>query len=195
MRKTFPLLLAAVALAGCSSETTTAEETQDQPTMEAGDPAASPGAPDAASNDMPTDGAGYVAMAGASDLYEIQSSQMALEKTQNEQVREFAQMMIEHHQMTTQQVTTAAQEAGMMPAPPQLTPMQQELIAQLEGASGEQFDQTYLQQQRQAHQMALGLHSNFAENGDTPPLQQVAGEAVPIVESHIMELEGMNAGA
>lgn len=36
----------------------------------------------------------YATMAGASDLFEIQSSQLALEKTQNAQVRELAQMLV-----------------------------------------------------------------------------------------------------
>jgi putative membrane protein len=198
MRLTFSALapvLAALSLAACGSDTETSQETETtEPTMDAGDPAAGAQSPDAASADTPTEGARYVEVAGASDLYEIQSSELALEKAQSEEVRMFAQHMIEDHQMTTEQVTTAAEAAGIMPAPPQLTPMQQQMITELEGATGEAFDRTYLQQQRQAHQMALALHRNFAEQGDTEQLQQVASGAVPVVERHISELDGMNAG-
>jgi len=189
MRKTLTIL-AAMSLAACNSseDAATTDGATIDPAAETADPMAM------GEGTTPTDGMGYVAMAGASDLYEIQSSELAVEKSQNEEVRTFAQHMIEQHRMTTEQVTTAAQAAGLTPPPPQLNAMQQEMIAQLEGAEGEQFDTTYLQQQRQAHDMALSLHRGFAENGDTQQLQQVASEAVPIVEQHISQLEGMNAG-
>ena len=62
---------------------------------------------DAAPAETPTDSASYLTMAGASDLFEIQSSELALEKSQNAGGREFAQMMIDHHRKTTQDVTAA----------------------------------------------------------------------------------------
>ena len=187
MRYTLPIL-AAFSLAACSSETPTADQVPAEPL------AAETAGPEVAPNDMPTDGAGYVQMAGASDLYEIQSSELALEKSQNENVRQFAEMMIADHRMTTEQITTAASEAGLNPAPPQLTPMQQDLMSQLQAASADQFDQTYIQQQRQAHEMALALHQNFAQNGDAAPLQQVATDAVPVIEKHIDQLSSMDVG-
>ena len=183
-------ILAATSLAACSG----GDDAADAETLPAGEEALITDAPpDSAANEMPTDAAGYVQMAGASDAYEIQSSQLALEKGQGDEVKMFAQHMIEDHQMTTENVTAAAEAAGMTPPPPQLNPMQQEMMSQLEAATGEDFDRTYLQQQRQAHEMALALHQNFATNGDNPELQAVANEAVPIVQGHIDELEGMNA--
>lgn len=145
-------------------------------------------------NPTPTDAMGFVAMAGASDLYEIQSSQIALQKSQSDSVKRFAQMMIDQHTMTTQQVTTAAQSAGLTPPPPTLLPPQQKMIAQLQSASsGAAFDRLYLSQQRTAHQLALKLHSNYAKNGDTPALKQAASGAVPVVQSHIDELKTLKA--
>ena len=55
---------------------------------------------------------GYVTQAGASDLFEIQSSQLALTKAQRPEVREFAQTMITHHTQTTAALTAAAGRAG-----------------------------------------------------------------------------------
>ena len=182
-------ILAAMSLAACGSETSTTSETAStDPVVNTGDQMA------AGDTSMPTDGAGYVAMAGASDLFEIQSSELAVEKSQNEEVRQFAQHMIEQHRMTTEQVTSAAQAAGMTPAAPQMNAMQQEMLSQLQAATGAEFDRTYLQQQGQAHEMALSLHRNFGEQGDTQQLQQVANQAVPIIEQHISQLEGINAG-
>ena len=142
----------------------------------------------------PTAAMPYVAMAGASDLYEIQSSQTALQKSQNPQIREFAQMMIAHHTQTTQTVTAAAQSAGMTPPPPQLMPMQADMIAQLQPLSCTEFDRMYVMQQRRAHTMALALHSTYAKSGDTPQLRTAATTAVPIVRQHIDRLRTMKVG-
>ncbi len=139
----------------------------------------------------PTAAMPYVAMAGASDLYEIQSSQLALQKSRTPAIREYAQMMIDHHTKTTQDVTTAARAAGMNPPPPQLMPMQANLIAQLQPLSDAEFDRTYVTQQRQSHEMALALHTNYSRSGDTPPLRTAATGAVPIVQQHLTRIQQM----
>ena len=142
----------------------------------------------------PTTASSYVIMAGASDLYEIQSSQMALQKSQNAAIRQFAQMMIDNHSMTTEQVTAAARTAGLEPMPPVLQDAQARMLSQLQPLNGAAFDAAYLNQQRTAHQMALTLHGNYARNGDNGALKQVAAGAGPVVQRHIEQLQGMNAG-
>jgi putative membrane protein len=133
----------------------------------------------------PEDRMGYVTMAAASDLFEIQSSQLALSRAQRPEVRDFAQMLVTHHTQTTQQLTTAAQAAGMSPPPPMLMPMQQRMMEELQQASGANFDRVYMRQQVPAHEMAVALHSNYAARGDAPALRTVAGAAVPIVQQHL----------
>jgi putative membrane protein len=148
----------------------------------------------ASASDMtPTAAMPYVAMAGASDQYEIQSSQLALQQATSPAVKQFAQMMIQHHTQTTQQLMTAAQSAGLTPPPPQLMPMQARMIADLQGKTGASFDRTYIQQQTKAHQMALALHSTYARDGDTPALKQAAAAATPIVQQHLDQIRGMRA--
>ena len=177
--KTGPSLLAAAALslAACSPVTS-------------GDIGQAP--PPAASGETtPTQAMPYVAMAGASDLYEIQSSQLHHRRGESPALHRFAQMMIEHHAQTTAATTAAARSAGMNPPPPELMPMQRDMIARLQGLNGAAFDREYRTQQIAAHRMALTLHSNYASSGDTPSLKTSASSAVPIVQQHLTEIEGM----
>ena len=145
---------------------------------------ATPGTP---SDLTPSARAPYVEMAAASDLFEIQSSQLALSKAQRPEVRTFAQMLITHHTMTTQQLTAAASASGMTPPPPTLMPMQVAMLERLQNASTADFDRVYVREQIPAHEMALALHQNYARNGDTPALRTVAGTAVPIIQQHLTE--------
>ena len=176
MRKSLTLAAAgAVALAGCAE-------------------LGMPGALAPMAGDMTPEGrAAYIDMAASSDLYEIQSGQMAQSKAQRADVRQFGGMLVQHHQQTTAQLTAAATAAGTPPTP-DLMPMQERMLDELRSASGAEFYRVFLRQQVQAHEMALALHSNYAQNGDTPALRTVAGAAVPIIRQHLDQARSMNQG-
>ena len=132
----------------------------------------------------PSNASGYVQMAASSDMYEIQSSQLAASRAQNTQMRSFANMMIRDHTNTTQQLTAAASAAGITP-PMAMLPMHAQMVERLQARTGADFDREYARQQRMAHQQAVALHSNYAARGDTPALRAVASAAVPIVTQHL----------
>lgn len=131
----------------------------------------------------------YLTMAGASDLYEIQSSQILLQSTQSADLRSFAQMMIDHHAKTTQQLAAAATAAGTPAPAPQLDARRGEMIRALQAASGTARDKLYVTQQVAAHQEALNLHNGYATSGDNPQLQAVATQTVPIIQQHLSEIQ------
>ena len=135
--------------------------------------------------------ADFVRMAGASDLYEIQSSQVLLQSTQNADLRRFGEMMVEHHTQTTATVTAAARDAGLTPPPPALDAPKTEMIRQLQAAQGEARDALYVQQQVMAHREALNLHGSYAATGDAEPLKRAAKAAVPIVSRHYNAVTAM----
>lgn len=203
-----PLTLAAVAsamaLAACSSHNTTTPpdntllnaDQSDMATMPGDNGMMGNGAADnmaamngATAAPMPTDAAGFVKAAGASDLFEIRSAKVALQKAKDAKVRDFAQMMITDHTKTTDAVKAAAKKAGLNPAPPQLTADQQQKLDQLQPLTGQAFDQAYVAQQMPAHQQALAMLQNYAQNGDQPALKQAAQQAIPIVQKHINRLQ------
>jgi putative membrane protein len=133
----------------------------------------------------------FVKAAGASDLYERRSSQLVLQTTRNAKVRQFATMMLKDHANSTAMVTKAAAQAGIKPTPPMLTPAQQKMIADLRAQTGTARDTAYIDQQKQAHEQALALHSGYASNGDAAPLKAAAAKIAPVVEHHLTMLKGM----
>jgi putative membrane protein len=154
--------------------------------------APAPGAPYAAPTPMPTDAATYGRMAAASDLFEIQSGQMAMQASMNPDVRGFGRMLVDHHAMTTNELTRAARAAGMQPPPPMLDARKQAMLDQLRGTPAGSFDAVFLQMQMTAHQEALALHSTYAASGDVPALRAAAARAVPIVRQHLEQATAMH---
>jgi putative membrane protein len=139
-----------------------------------------------ASGDMtPTARDAYVGMAAAGDLFEIQSSRLALSRAQSPAVKDFAQMMIDHHGGTTAQLDAAARAARVSPPLPALLPTQARMIEALQAASATDFDRLYISQQVQAHEAALALHGGYARNGDTAALRTFANATTIIVQQHL----------
>ncbi|MCD2325211.1 DUF4142 domain-containing protein [Sphingomonas sp. IC-56] len=158
---------AAIMLAGCTSTNDV-----DEP-VAAADPMSPLSAP------------GYMSMAASSDLFEIESSRLALQRSQNPQVRQFAQMMIDHHTRTTADLMAVARQTGMNPPPPQMLPPHMDAMARLQSAGPMDFDAAYKREQIAAHQQALMLHQNYASQGDMEPFRMAASRTVPIIQSHL----------
>lgn len=133
----------------------------------------------------------YVMTAGASDLYEITSSQVLLETTQDPKLRAFAQMMITDHTKSTADVKAAAARSRVKAVPPKLTPLQQELVTALRAEQGTARDAAYVAQQKASHGQALNVQKAYAMEGTAPALKAVATTIVPVVKHHIMELKTM----
>ncbi|WP_298743257.1 DUF4142 domain-containing protein [uncultured Brevundimonas sp.] len=130
----------------------------------------------------------YVPNAAMGDMYEIQAADIALERSQNAQVKELATMLKTDH--------TAASNAmkAMLPqAAPDLTPptaldqRRQGLIDNLRSASAENFDRTWVDQQIAAHNEALTLHRGFSDQDS--PLAAHARSVVPKIEAHLRQVE------
>lgn len=175
MRKII-ILLGGAALAACQTT-----------------PSEPPAPPVAVDPNNPLMAPGYMATAGSSDQFEIQSGQLAQQMSQNPAVRNFGSMLIADHTRSTQMVVAAAQSARIAPPPPALMPQHQAMLDQLRAAgSGPNFDQTFKQIQIQAHSDGLALHQGYATSGDVPALRTVAGQIAPIVQMHLNQAQMLN---
>src|SRR3546814_9222980 len=85
----------------------------------------------------PTDAASYVAKAGAGDMWEIESSKALRAKSQRDDVKAFAQMMIDNHGESTAKVKAAADAASITVPPPALDPEQQRMLDEIKARSEE----------------------------------------------------------
>lgn len=133
----------------------------------------------------------YVNAASDSDLYEIQSSRVALTKSKNANVKSFARQMIADHTTTTNSLMAALKnpERTIAKPSPKLSTANASKIELLKKAPKASFDQLYMQQQMQAHQTAWAIHKGFVLDGNDPALKQVASTALPIVERHFSSLK------
>ena len=118
--------------------------------------------------------------AAQSDLYEITSSELALERAVSEEVRTYAQTMIGHHTMTTKQLTPIAEELGLT-LPTETTAAAKLDVAYLETLEGAAFDTAYMEQQMVSHQAAVAAFEIASKTAQNEALQAFAMENLPII--------------
>lgn len=136
---------------------------------------------------QPMSGIDFVTQATSSSLFEIQSSQLALDRSQNEQIRQFAQRMVKDHTDATNRLRSAAQGQKI---PGEATQQHKQMFEELQKTEGPQFDVRYLQMQQQAHQQAIALHERFAQSGDgQQQLKQHAQQMLPILREHLQQVQ------
>src|SRR5690348_14793827 len=164
MRKLGILIGGAIALSACAARTP-------PPPVDLNNPLMAPG---------------FLAQAGSANQFEIESSQLALQSSQNAAVRNLANTLIVDHTQLGQQVGAAAMAARLQPPPPTLLPAQQATLDQLRAAgTGYNFDMAYQQAQISAHQQAIALMQNYATSGDVASLRAAASGAIPMMQRHL----------
>ncbi|MFN3353695.1 MAG: DUF4142 domain-containing protein [Brevundimonas sp.] len=135
----------------------------------------------------------YVANAAMADMYEIQAAEIALERTQNAQIRELAQMIVTDHTQASQRMQQLAPQAAEgVQIPTELDQRRQGLIDNLRSASAQAFDGVYIDQQVAAHQEAVTLHEGFSDNTDAPQLAEHARTVLPKIQAHLQQAQALD---
>jgi len=128
----------------------------------------------------------FARLAAQSDMLEIQSSQLAVERAQDAEVKAFAQMMVEAHTKTTQDLKTAIEAAGQpIDLPTVASEEVMEEVNDLRDEDVAEFDKEYIELQVETHQEALNLMQRYAADGDTPGLQAFAAATAPAIQQHL----------
>lgn len=127
----------------------------------------------------------FVQKASVSNMFEIQSSELALQRAVHPEVRNLAQQMVTDHTSAGEELRSAAQQAGGGIAPASaLDDKHQKLLEDLQKASPEEFDNKYVDMQRSAHAEAITLFRDFSDGGKDGPVKAFAASTLPTLEAH-----------
>jgi len=128
----------------------------------------------------------FVKSVAISDMFEIQSSQLALTRQPDADTQPFAQKMVQDHQMTSHELKELV-DSGKVKAtlPTALDTEHQKMLDDLRAKSGKDFDQAYDHIQQEAHQKAVDLFQKYSESGDNAVLKQWAASTLPHLKEHL----------
>ena len=133
----------------------------------------------------------FVAKAGASDTFEIDSARLMVTSS-NPSIKAFAIQMITDHTKSTKLVGAAAKADHVRLGKPSLTIGQRTDLTALKAVpAGKTKDDLYVKQQKSAHADALSLMQDYSANGSARHLKMTAAKIVPVVEKHEAMLANM----
>jgi putative membrane protein len=135
---------------------------------------------------------------------EIELSRLAENKSQNPQVKEYAEMMIQDH---TQALDKLRSAAGSSQGQPQLNKQHQQLLDRMSNLSGTQFDNQYMNAMVRDHKEAVQMFQHESNTGSTSGTSQrqkpgtdtnkdaeIAREMLPTLEKHLDKAEQIQRG-
>lgn len=135
----------------------------------------------------------FVTKASASDLFEIASSKIAIERG-DDATKAFAQQMVVDHEKTSKELSQliGAGKANVQPAT-RMTDDQQETVKELGELEGAEFLEAYHSAQVDAHQEAVDLFERYASEGENADLKAWAAKTLPALKHHLQMAEDLES--
>lgn len=127
----------------------------------------------------------FVDMVAMTDMYEREAGDIALKRSRREDVKQFAQQMIEDHSKTTEELKSmvgAMNDPMTLPSKPNA--LFQILLDDLNGAADGNFDTRYVSQQKDVHGIAITLVEHYRDHGDNTALRELCKLALPVLQHH-----------
>lgn len=172
-------LFAAAALAACGRSGTSVQSAAQAPTA----PEATAVIPPPAKQ---SDAADFANKAAAGNAFELAAAGIAQSKASSDDVKAFAAMMLRDHTKSAQDFKAAIASSGQALSPSEApSPDQQQAMTDIKAAQPADFDKTYMRTQVEAHQKALALFQDYAQNGTVTSLKSFAAQAAPVVQHHL----------
>lgn len=116
-------------------------------------------------------------------MYEVEAGRIAAERSGNPAIKRIGQMMVTDHSKAGDELKPIATAAGLT-VPTALDQRHQGLIDNLRGATDQDFDRVYLQQQEAAHNETAALLETYSRVGGNDALKGWAAKTLPVVRSH-----------
>jgi len=124
----------------------------------------------------------FVHMAAEDGMAEVRLAKLALKKSSNSEVKQFAQKMEQDHEQADDQLASIAQEKGIT-LPKKLDAKHEAMVKSLSAKSGKAFDRAYAEHMAKAHEKAIALFQGAAQSSD-PQIAAFAKKTLPTLEEH-----------
>jgi len=131
----------------------------------------------------------FVSKAMQGGQAEVQLGQLAQEKSQSPDVKQFGQKMVsEHSQMGEKWFKPVAKQMGVS-EPKGTSKKDQKLIAKLQALNGAEFDNEYIRCMVKDHKQDLKEFKSEADAAQNPNVKQIAQQGTEIIDKHLQLIE------
>lgn len=134
----------------------------------------------------------FVHEVAISDMFEIESSKLAAQKSDDPATKTFAEQMVTDHTKTSTELKAAVASDPKSPIPNTMDSSHQGMLDKLKGLSGADFTKQYHDDQVSAHKGAVALFERYAKGGDSETLKSWASSTLPTLQHHLEMAETLD---
>jgi putative membrane protein len=132
----------------------------------------------------------FLHKAAAGGMAEIQLGQLAAQKGNSAEVKQFGQKMVDDHTRLNGEMKPIADQLGVM-APKQLSKADQAEYDKLNSLSGDAFDQAYITAMVKDHRKDLHEFRTEESATSNPDLKAAISQAEPVISQHLSMIQSI----
>lgn len=142
---------------------------------------------------LAADGENFVDEASAKGIAEIETAKMALNKGTAEDIKTFAQKMIDDHTKANQKLAELAGQHDDLEISDEATLMDKAKAMILKLRDGDNFDKAYANNQVVAHEQTIEMFREYVEDGENAELKKFAEQTLPKLEEHLQQAKQLQS--
>jgi putative membrane protein len=133
----------------------------------------------------------FAMKAAQANIAEVELGKLAQQKAKSDDVKKFAQMMVDDHSKALDELKSVAGPKSIT-LPTALDAEHKKLSDRLSKLSGAGFDREYMQAMVDGHRKVAADVRKESKSGADPDLKAWAAKALPTVEAHLKQAETVN---
>jgi putative membrane protein len=121
-------------------------------------------------------------------MAEVELGHLALQKSSNAEVKEFAQKMVDDHTKMDEQMKQVTKQMNVKTSE-KPSSKEKSTISKLQALNGDAFDKAYIKEMVKDHRQDQKEFSQEASNTGNPALRDVVGHGEQIIAQHLQMIE------
>jgi putative membrane protein len=130
----------------------------------------------------------FVRQALQGGMAEVQLGQLALQKSSNPDVKQFAQKMVDDHTKLGDALKQVAQQMNLK-QPDSLSGKDKSTIAKMNALNGDEFDKAYIKNMLKDHKQDDKEFKQEANNTSNPALKDLVSKGGQMIDQHLQMIE------
>lgn len=130
----------------------------------------------------------FVKKALEGNIAEIEMGKLALQKSNDDQVKQFAQRMVDDHGKMLDELKPVAEQMGVK-VPEGPSKGQMKSMDKMKALSGDAFDQAYIKDMVKDHKGDDNDFKMEAQSTQSPQLKQMVMQSDQTIESHLQQIQ------
>lgn len=128
----------------------------------------------------------FIIDAEKANLQERFLGRLAVEKSQNQRIKDYGQMLADDHSRALRNLVDLMQQKGMN-QPTTLPKAREEAFDQFKGLSGPAFDAEFINMMIQDHEKAVDMFKHEVSTAQDNDVRKYASDLLPALEKHLQK--------